>query len=127
MTCLSGERFRRWGNLGNHPASGVRKPKANGRRPEMKKPTTLQAHQLEPFAHFLEEHPGFSPYLVGEDALVGAFQVGGSYLRIDEMARLITARPHFEEDRQTVPLSVPVWTTAGGNDGQDERCGRGCV
>lgn len=76
----------------------------------MKRAVTMQAHQLEPFAHFLDEHPGFSPYLVGEDALVGAFQVGGSYLRIDEMERLIKARPQFEEERETVPLSVPAWT-----------------
>ena len=58
----------------------------------MKRQGTMQAHQLETFARFLGEHPGFSPLLMGEDALVCGFQVGGSYLRIEEMERLIATR-----------------------------------
>lgn len=54
---------------------------------------TMQADRLEPFAHFLEEHPGFSPLLIGEDALVCGFQVGGCFLRIDEMDNLLAAKP----------------------------------
>jgi hypothetical protein len=34
----------------------------------MKTPGTLQAHQFETCARFLEEHPGFSPLLMGPDA-----------------------------------------------------------
>jgi hypothetical protein len=55
----------------------------------MKRQGTMHAHQLEKFARFLEEHPGFSPLLIGEDALLCGFQVGGSLLRIEELERLI--------------------------------------
>ena len=45
---------------------------------------TIRADQLETFAHFLEEHPSFSPLLFGEDALVCGFQVGQCLLCTDE-------------------------------------------
>jgi hypothetical protein len=79
----------------------------------MKKPVIMQAHQLEPFARFLEDHPGFSPYLVGADALVGGFQVGGSYLLIDDMERLIATRPRYNERQAALLLSVPAWSRKG--------------
>ena len=79
----------------------------------MRKPVVMQAHQLEPFARFLEDHPGFSPYLVGEDALVGGFQVGGSYLLIDEMERLIATRPHYDERQAALLLNVPASSRRG--------------
>jgi hypothetical protein len=70
----------------------------------------MHAEQLEAFAVFLEEHPGFSPLLTGGDALVCGFQVGGCFLRIDEMERLIATRPRFNP-RQAAPLlSVPAWS-----------------
>jgi hypothetical protein len=62
----------------------------------MKKPEALQASQLESFARFLEEHPGFVPLLTGQDALVCGFQVGGSFLGIAEMEQLIATQPHFD-------------------------------
>jgi hypothetical protein len=73
---------------------------------------TMQAEQLEPFAHFLEEHPGFAPLLTG-DALVCGFQVGGCFLRIDEMERLIATRPEFNARQAALLLSVPAWSKKG--------------
>ena len=58
----------------------------------MKTPRAMQAGQLETFARFLEEHPGFSPELRGEDASVYGFHVGSCLLSIDEMQRLIATR-----------------------------------
>jgi len=66
----------------------------------------MQAEQLEPFAHFLEEHPGFSPLLTGEDATVCGFQVGGCFLRIDDMERLIATRPQLHPKRAALLLSL---------------------
>ena len=65
----------------------------------MKGQRTMQPHQREQLARFLEEHPGFSPLLMGKDALVCGFQVGGSYLRIEEMERLIAAQPRLRRTR----------------------------
>ncbi len=65
----------------------------------MKKNVTMQAHQMEKFARFLEEHPGFAPLLMGQDALVCGFQVGGSYLRVEEMECLIATQPQFDATR----------------------------
>ena len=75
---------------------------------------TMQAHQLETFARFLGEHPGFSPLLMGEDALVCGFQVGGSYLRIEEMERLIATQPQFDAQEAAVLLAPSgVFRTTG--------------
>ena len=71
----------------------------------MKRHGTMQAHQLEKFARFLEEHPSFSPLLMGEDALVCGFQVGGSYLRIEEMDRLIATQPQFDAQEAALLLA----------------------
>jgi len=71
----------------------------------MKRQGTMQAHQLEKFARFLEEHPGFSPLLMGEDALVCGFQVGGSFLRIAEMERLIATEPQFDAQEAELLLA----------------------
>ncbi len=62
----------------------------------MKRQRVMQAYLLEKFSQFLEEHPGFSPLLMGEDALVCGFQVGGSYLRVEELERLIDTEPQFD-------------------------------
>ena len=71
----------------------------------------MQAEQLEPFAHFLDEHPGFSPMLTGENALVCGFQVGGCFLRIDEMERLVAIRPPSgaRTGERALLLSTPAW------------------
>jgi hypothetical protein len=53
---------------------------------------TIRADQLETFAHFLEEHPSFSPLLFGEDALVCGFQVGQCLLSIEEMEQLVNTK-----------------------------------
>lgn len=62
----------------------------------MKGQRTVHARQLEEVALFLEEHPGFSPELKGEDALVCGFCIGASFLSIAGMIRLVAARPHFD-------------------------------
>ena len=55
----------------------------------MKTLTIMRTSQIEKFARFLEEHPGFSPELIGENAYVYGFRVGKSLLSVDEMERLI--------------------------------------
>jgi hypothetical protein len=55
----------------------------------MKTLTAMRTSQVEKFALFLEEHPGFSPELVGDDAFVHGFRVGECFLSVDEMERLI--------------------------------------
>lgn len=73
----------------------------------------MQAHQLEPFAQFLDEHPGFSPLLTGEDAVICGFQVGGCFLRVDEMERLIATCPHFNVRQAQLLMTVPAWSRRG--------------
>jgi hypothetical protein len=55
----------------------------------MKTLTAMRTRQIEKFARFLDEHPGFSPELVGDNAYVYGFRVGESLLSVDEMERLI--------------------------------------
>ncbi len=62
----------------------------------MKCQKAMQASQLEEVALFLEEHPGFSPELHGENAIVWGFRIGGCLLTLAEMARLVAAGPHFD-------------------------------
>ncbi len=62
----------------------------------MKRYEAMQASQLEAAALFLEQHPGFSPDLLGPDAVVRGFRVGGCFLTISQMDRLIAAKPHFD-------------------------------
>jgi CBS-domain-containing membrane protein len=71
----------------------------------MKTHATLQAHQLEKFAQFLEEHPGFVPLLFGQDALVCGFQVGGSYLGITELEKMIATQSHFDAQEAALLLA----------------------
>jgi hypothetical protein len=68
----------------------------------------MQAHQLETFARFLEEHPGFSPLLMGEDALVCGFQVGGTFLRIEEMEIGIDAKSTSSSRRKDNRLDAEI-------------------
>jgi len=70
----------------------------------MKRQGTIQAHRLEKFARFLEEHPGVSPSLMGEDPR--GFQVGGSYLGMEEMQRLI-ATPPQSDGQEAALLPAP--------------------
>lgn len=71
----------------------------------MKKQGTIPAHRLEAFVRFLEGHPSFSPLLMGEDALVCGFRVGGSFLRIGEMERLIATQPRFDAQEAAMLLA----------------------
>ncbi len=73
----------------------------------MKGQTTVHARQLEEMALFLDDHPGFSPELKGEDALVYGFRIGASFLSIAGMIRLIAARPHFDAGQTTLLLALP--------------------
>jgi len=68
----------------------------------MKRQGRMQARQLYVFARFLQEHPSFSPTLTGEDALVCGFQVGGSFLFIEEMERLIVTQPQFDAQEAAI-------------------------
>jgi hypothetical protein len=71
----------------------------------MKRPTTMQANQLEKFADFLEAHPAFSPVLYGEDGLVCGFFVGKCFLTLHDMERLLAASP---DSRLASLLIAPV-------------------
>jgi len=73
----------------------------------MKTQATMQADQLREFACFLDEHPGFSPALKGEDALVCGFHIGECFLTIAEMNRLIATQPHFDADAAALLLALP--------------------
>jgi hypothetical protein len=55
----------------------------------MKTLNAMRTSQFGKFARFLEEHPGFSPALFGENADVYGFRVGECLLSVDEMERLI--------------------------------------
>ncbi len=55
----------------------------------MKTLTIIRTSQLGKFARFLDEHPGFSPELIGDNAEVCGVRVGQSLLSVDEMERLI--------------------------------------
>jgi hypothetical protein len=55
----------------------------------MKTLTAMRTSQVGKFARFLEEHPGFAPELIGDNADVYGFHVGKTLLSIDEMERLI--------------------------------------
>jgi len=73
----------------------------------MKRQGLMQAHQLEKFARFLDEHPGFSPLLIGQDALVCGFQMGGSFLGIEQLEWLIATEVHFDAQKAALLLSSP--------------------
>lgn len=46
----------------------------------------------EDTAQFLDNHPGFSPVLSGEDAVICGFQVGQCFLSIADMQWLFATR-----------------------------------
>jgi hypothetical protein len=73
----------------------------------MKTQAMMHADQLEKFAHFLDEHPGFSPELTGENALVCGFHIGGCFLTIEDMDRLIASHPHFDATAKALLLASP--------------------
>jgi hypothetical protein len=72
----------------------------------MKTSAITRADQLKRFARFLEEHPGFSPLLQGEDAVVIGFQTGLCLLTLGEMERLVAAEPHFDAEQAALLLST---------------------
>ena len=55
----------------------------------MKTLTAMRTSQIGKFARFLEEHPGFAPELIGDNAYVYGFRVGKTLLSIDEMETMI--------------------------------------
>jgi hypothetical protein len=73
----------------------------------MKRRGTEPASRLEEFALFLEDHPGFSPGLRGEDAVVCGFRVGGCFLTLAEMDRLIATQPRFDAREAALLLASP--------------------
>ena len=75
----------------------------------MKKQCSMSTQQLARFAQFLQEHPAFSPLLIGEDAQVCGFQVGGSFLGVEDLETIIAAQPHFDRqpaERLLAPLGA---------------------
>jgi len=62
----------------------------------MKWQKIMRTSQLRRFAPFLEEHPGFWPELVGEDAFVCGFHVGSCFLSVQDMEKLIAAQACLE-------------------------------
>ena len=68
----------------------------DSREVTMKWHTGIHANLLSKLARFLAEHAGCWPELVGEDAVICGFHVGSCTLTIDEMERLIAARPTIE-------------------------------
>jgi hypothetical protein len=79
----------------------------------MKRYEAMQTSQLETAALFLEEHPGFSPELLGPDALVRGFRMGGCFLSIAEMEKLIAAKPHFEIGAALPITRTESWRSSG--------------
>jgi len=74
----------------------------------MKTLRAMQAIQLKKFALFLEEHPGFSPELMGENADVYGFRVGECLLSVDEMEKLIATQPQFDAQEAAMLLAPSV-------------------
>ena len=72
----------------------------------MNTPWKMRLETLEQLVRFLEEHPGFSPLLEGEDAVVYGFQTGDCFLTLSEMEQLIGAEPRFDA-QQTALLLAP--------------------
>jgi hypothetical protein len=75
----------------------------------MNKLLVMQARQVRKFARFLDEHPGFWPELVGQDANVCGFHVGCCLLSVDEMERRIDTPV---EARMAALLRVPTRTSS---------------
>lgn len=71
----------------------------------MKTVEIMRADQLQRFAQFLEDHPGFSPLLQGDDAVIFGFQTGDCFLTLSEMDRLVGAEPHFDSEQAAVLLA----------------------
>jgi hypothetical protein len=74
----------------------------------------MSAGQLEKFAHFLETHPGFYPELMGENAVVCGFRVGGCLLSVGEMNEFISTEPHFAAHEAALLLAAQPICTDGG-------------
>jgi hypothetical protein len=51
---------------------------------------------LDESAQFLDDHPGFSPVLSGDDAVICGFQVRECFLSIAEMQWLFATRPESQ-------------------------------
>jgi hypothetical protein len=72
----------------------------------------MRPNQLARFARFLDEHPDFAPLLIDENALVCGFQVGRSFLGIDDMETILATEPHFDR-RQAALLLAPLGARGG--------------
>jgi hypothetical protein len=83
-------------------------PRWRRKEAAMNRLVVMQARQVKKFARFLEEHPGFSPELVGQDANVCGFRVGHCLLSVDEMERLIDTPV---EAQSASLLQVPLMTS----------------
>jgi hypothetical protein len=61
---------------------------------------------LEKFTWLLEEYPGFSPMLTGENALVCGFHAGGSFFYLEEKEWLIVTQPRFDAQEAAMLFSA---------------------
>jgi hypothetical protein len=67
--------------------------------PELERGWPMNTQALEHSTHterlvrFLDEHPGLSPLLTGEDAVVYGFEAGAWFLSLADMELLIVAPP----------------------------------
>jgi len=67
---------------------------------------TMSACQLEKFARFLEEHPGFYPELEEGNAVVSGFRVGGCFLSVSEMDKFVSTQPRFVAHQAALLLTA---------------------
>ena len=54
----------------------------------MKNRHSMTGKQLGELVQFVEQHPGFSPQLTGEDAILCGFQIGECVLSLEQMEQL---------------------------------------
>ena len=80
--------------------------KATATQPQIETPYTMSAGQLEKFARFLATHPGFYPELIGQNAMVSGFRVGGCFLSIEEMDEFVSTEPHFAAHEAALLLAA---------------------
>lgn len=63
-------------------------PSRKQQRMAMKTYSTTPAYELGELAQFLDEHPGFSPLLTGDDGILCGFRIGECVLLIAEVQAL---------------------------------------
>ena len=78
----------------------------------MKWQGAMRISQIGKFSRFLEEHPGFAPELVSEEAVVCGFHLGESFLTVGEMDKLASAEAQ-SPNRKQEEVAVKAPSNAG--------------